>query len=63
VVNKFEDLVEVIIPLFKYAKLRTLKRLDFEDWTKAIEIKKKIHLRLELMPMLFPMEYFNQYYL
>lgn len=31
VVNKFEDLVEVIIPLFKYAKLRTLKRLDFED--------------------------------
>jgi len=31
VVNKFEDLVEVIVPLFKYAKLRTLKRLDFED--------------------------------
>lgn len=40
VVNKFEDLVEVIVPLFKYARLRTIKRLDFEDWTKAIEIKK-----------------------
>jgi hypothetical protein len=39
-VNKFEDLLEVIIPIFKYAKLRTIKRLDFEDWASAIEIKK-----------------------
>jgi hypothetical protein len=37
--NKFEDLRDIIVPIFCLYPLRTSKLLDFDDWMKAIYIK------------------------
>ncbi len=39
VVEKFEDIKNVICPLFRAFSLYTSKRLDFEDFDKAVQIK------------------------
>lgn len=41
VVTKFEDIKNVIIPIFKYTKLYTTKAKDFMDFCLAFEIKEK----------------------
>lgn len=44
-VNKFEDIYNKIIPLFKEYNIRGVKALDFKDFCLAAElIKKKAHL-------------------
>jgi hypothetical protein len=42
IVEKYEDIKNVICPLFKTFPLHTSKKLDFEDYYKAILIKDHI---------------------
>lgn len=45
IVRKFEDILNKILPFFKDHEIRGIKRKDFEDWAKVVElIKSKSHL-------------------
>ena len=45
IVRKFADISDKILPFFKYHKIRGIKREDFEDWVRVVElIKSKAHL-------------------
>lgn len=46
IVEKFEDIKNVICPLFKAFSLYTSKRLDFEDFYKAVQIKDHVKKKL-----------------
>lgn len=48
VVSKFSDITDKLIPLFQEYPLHGVKRLDFEDFSRAAElIKSKKHLTTE----------------
>lgn len=48
IVRKFADISDKILPFFKEHKIRGIKREDFEDWVKVVElIRSKLHLTEE----------------
>ncbi len=45
ITRKFTDISDKIVPFFKNHEIRGIKRKDFEDWSKAVElIRAKAHL-------------------
>jgi len=48
ITRKFADISDKIVPFFKNHEIRGIKRKDFEDWSKAVElIRAKAHLTEE----------------
>jgi hypothetical protein len=48
IVRKFADILDKILPFFKKHEIRGIKREDFEDWVKVVElIRSKLHLTEE----------------
>lgn len=48
IVIKFADISGKILPFFKEHEIRGIKREDFEDWVKVVElIRSKVHLTEE----------------
>jgi NADH-ubiquinone oxidoreductase chain 2 len=48
IVRKFADISDKILPFFKEHEIRGIKREDFEDWVKVVElIRSKVHLTEE----------------
>lgn len=48
IVRKFADISDKILPFFKDHEIRGIKREDFEDWVRVVElIKSKVHLTEE----------------
>src|SRR5689334_3263634 len=48
IVNKFEEIINVIVPIFKEFPLQTTKYLDFTCFLQAIMIKNKVGLNSSL---------------
>ena len=48
ITRKFSDISDKIVPFFKNHEIKGIKRKDFEDWYKAVElIRAKAHLTEE----------------